>query len=555
MKTRYEHNAVVISHAPGGNYRQDYAALPGNYGTSTYFQRLDIRSIYRLVEENLSKLDACTGFIRHLQGKMILLKPNLVTVYSQMGLTERDYPETTDPRVLDALVAFLKRYSRQIIIAESSGRGVPTRGSFRVAGLDRLARHHQVGLIALEEEPVARYIVPQASVQKEIIIPKVFEAVLRGEAFFISAPKLKTNLYTEVTLGFKNAMGLLPYNLRQRHHHFALDEKIVDILHFIQPDLTVIDGLVGGEGNCPAPVDPVDSRVIISGTNCLETDRVAARMMGFNPDRIRLFQAADLAGFGDPDIEVVGDQKVTQYRPADPSLFSPAFRSQFPNVLVLTGRSLPHSLKLTQQDQYPAEVAHHMAMECRGGCLASTRFGFEMIFREGLQQDFNLTVIIGDGALVDGRRIYLDFNGKIYTIEDIASLPGKKLAVGSCTKHLAQFVDRHIDGCMPFPNQPHVALHQLTGTHCRVVSFRNHHLLPLLIATIRLCEKRKRHYRAGIRLDCALSREYGPSDTRPLTAEEANQAVIPWALPPIEPEEIKALCASENRAMLATFFG
>lgn len=555
MKTRYAHNAVVISHAPGIDYRQDYAALPRNYGSPAYFQRPDIRSIYRLVEENLSQLDACTGLIHHLQGKMVLLKPNLVTVYSRMGLTQRDYPETTDPRVLDALVAFLKRYTRQIIIAESSGRGVPTRGSFRVAGLDRLARHHQVGLIALEAEPMARYIVPKASVQKEIIIPKVFEAVLRGEAFFISVPKLKTNLYTEVTLGFKNAMGLLPYNLRQRHHHFALDDKLVDILHLIQPDLTVIDGLVGGEGNCPAPVDPVDSRVIISGTNCLETDRVAARMMGFNPDRIRLFQAADRAGFGEPNIEVVGDQKVTHFRPADPSLFSPAFRSEFPNVLVLAGRSLPHSLKLTQQDQYPAEVAHQMAMECRGGCLASTRFGFEMIFREGLQRDFNLVVIIGDGALVDSRRIYLDASGTIYTTADIAALPGKKLAVGSCTQHLARIVDRHIDGCMPFPNQPHVALHQLTGTHCRVVSFRNHHLLPLLIDTIRLCERRKRLYRAGIRLDCALSRDYGPADTRPLTAEEADQAVIPWELPPIKPEEIRALCARENRAMLATFLG
>jgi uncharacterized protein (DUF362 family) len=554
-KTKYQQNAVVISHAPDGDYRQDFVALPKNYGTQAYFTRPDIQAIYRLVAENLTQLDTLTGFLRRLRGKMVFLKPNLVTVYSQMGLVERDYPETTDPRVLDALVAFLKGHTDQIIIAESSGRGVPTRGSFRVAGLDRLARHHQVGLVALEEELTARYILPQATVQKEIIIPNVLEPVLRGDAFFISVAKMKTNLYTEVTLGLKNAMGLLPYNLRQRHHHFALDEKLVDILRLIEPDLTMIDGLVGGEGNCPAPVDPIDSRVIISGTNCLETDRAAARMMGFDPDRIRLFQAAEAAGFGDPATQVVGDQTVTPYRPADPSLFSPSFREQFPNVLALIGRSLPHSLRLHKSEHYAPHLPNQIALECRGGCLASTRFGFEMLLREGLPRDFQLVVIIGDGALVDGERIYLDADGKPYTTAEIAALPGKKLAVGSCTGHLSKIVDRHIDGCMPFPNQPHVALHRLTGTYCRVVSLKNRHLIPLLMDTVRLCEIRKRLYRAGHRLDCQLSMDYAPLETQPLLEEPVAQDMIPWPLPPLGPAEIKALCAQENRAMLATFFG
>jgi uncharacterized protein (DUF362 family) len=563
-KNQNNKNAVVISRAPEGNYRQDFVALPKNFGTPAYFNRPDIKAIYRLIEDNLTQLDALTGILRRLRGKTVFLKPNLVTVYSQMGLVERDYPETTDPRVLDALVAFLKRFAQQIIIAESSGRGVPTRGSFRVAGLDRLARYHQVRLIALEEELTARYILPHANIQKEIIIPKVLEPILRGEAFFISVAKMKTNLYTEVTLGLKNAMGLLPYNLRQRHHHFALDEKLVDILRLVQPDLTLIDGLVGGEGNCPAPVDPVDSRVIISGTDCLETDRVAARMMGFDPDRIRLFQAAAAAGFGDPSTQVVGEQTLTPYRPADPSLFSPSFREQFPNVLALTGRSLPHSLRLQKAKIFTPDVVNQIALECRGGCLASTRFGFEMIYREGLPRDFQLVVIIGDGALLAGERIYLDADGRSYTTAEIAALPGKKLAVGSCTQHLSKIVNRHIDGCMPFPNQPHVALHQLTGTYCRVVSLKNRHLIPLLIDTIRLCEKRKRLYRAGHRLDCELSMDYAPEDTRFLsdqvgatseTSPLLDQAIIPWELPPLQPEEIKALCAQENRAMLATFFG
>ncbi len=94
---------------------------------------------------------------------------------------------------------------------------------------------------------------------------------------------MKTNLYTGVTLGFKNAMGCLSYNLRQRNHNHAIDQKLVDMLHLFKADLVIIDGIVGGEGNCPAPVEPVQSRVIISGNHSVETDRVAIRMMGFDP--------------------------------------------------------------------------------------------------------------------------------------------------------------------------------------------------------------------------------------------------------------------------------
>ena len=48
-------------------------------------------------------------------------------------------------------------------------------------------------------------------------VPSASCEVAGGESFYISVPKMKTNLYTEVTLGFKNAMGTIPYNLRQRN--------------------------------------------------------------------------------------------------------------------------------------------------------------------------------------------------------------------------------------------------------------------------------------------------------------------------------------------------
>jgi uncharacterized protein (DUF362 family) len=548
-------NCVVITPAPEMDFRKNFVSLPKKYGTPDYFSRPDIQAIHQLVEENLCTLDGKTGFLKQMEGKKVLIKPNLVTVYSGMGLKEHDYPETTDPRVVDAVVAFLKRYTDDIVIVESSGRGVPTRGSFRVAGLDRLARHHKIGLVALEEQVTVRYILPNAKVQKEIIIPEIFGEVVAGKAFYISIPKMKTNLYTGVTLGFKNAMGTLPYNLRQRNHNFAIDQKLVDMLQLFKPDLTIIDGLVGGEGNCPAPVDPVDSRVLISGNNSVETDRVATRMMGFDPATIPLMIHAEAAGFGDPDVEIVGEETVTHFRPADPTFMSAAFRKNFPNVTVLTGHRLPLAPKVASLEACTPSLAAEMELACRGGCLATTHFAFDMFLVEGQRRNFHLVLIIGEGLEIDGKRCFLDHEGKPYTFEQIRRLKGKKLVVGSCSRPAEKIADRFVEGCMPFPNSPHVALHTLTGTLCTVISPRNQRLIPLLIATLQLCEVRKKLYRAGHRLDVPLTDSYAVVEPRLLTSTEQAQSATPWPLPPLTPKEIRQACAKENRAVLATFLG
>lgn len=548
-------NCVVISHAPEIDLRRDFVALPRNYGSAAYYARPDVQAIQRLVEENLSTLDRKTGFLKKMEGRKVLLKPNLVTVYSQMGLKERDYPETTDPRLLDALVIFLKRVTDNLVIVESSGRGVPTRGSFRVAGLDRLARRHRIGLVALEEQVTVRYFLPRARVQKEILVPRPFDEVVSGEAFYISIPKMKTNLYTCVTLGFKNAMGTIPYNLRQRNHTYSIDQKLVDMLQLFQPDLTIIDGLVGGEGNCPAPVDPVDSRVLISGTNSVETDRVATRIMGFDPESIPLMIHAREAGFGDPQVEIVGEERVTRFRPADPGFLSETFRRNFPHVTVLTGHRLPGAPQVRSLADCTPALAAQMELACRGGCLATAHFAFDMFQVEGQRLDFPLVLVIGGGVEIDGELRYLDHTGRAYSLEQIRQLPGRKMVVGSCSRAAAGIADRFVEGCMPFPNSPHTALHFLTGTFCSVVTPRNRHLLPLLFATLQACEARKRLYRLGHRLDVPLTDSHAILEPPAPAADQADRDAIPWPLPPLTPEEIRLACARENRAVLATFLG
>jgi uncharacterized protein (DUF362 family) len=54
---------------------------------------------------------------------------------------------------------------------------------------------------------------------------------------------------------------------------------------------SIIDGVVGGQGNGPLAPDAVESGVLLGGDNLLAVDLVAARLMGFDPLKVRMYQA------------------------------------------------------------------------------------------------------------------------------------------------------------------------------------------------------------------------------------------------------------------------
>lgn len=440
---------IVVTQAPDMDFRQDYVALPKNYGTQEYYDRPDVKAIYELVYDNLNQLNEKNGFIsRMARYKKILVKPNLVSVYHQSGMREADYPESTDPRVFDALISFLKQYHDNIVIVESSGKPMPTRTSFKVAGYDRIARRYHTGLMALETCPVVRYMLPKAEVMKEVYIPEIFKEVVDGSAYYISVPKLKTNLYTQVTLGFKNAMGTIPYALRERNHNYYINKKLADLLYLFEPHLIFIDGLIGGEGNTPAPVDPVDSHVFISGTNSVAVDTVGTKIMGLDPRQVPLMVEAKKRGFDASETEVIGEIPGFHFRRANPSLMDDEFHRVFPNILVLAGHNLAHAPKIADPHNVTPEVARQLEMACDGGCLAAVRSGFDYVVYAP-KKDYNipLTIIVGGGVKCGGERYWFDREGKPYTEKEIRKMTQPLFTVGNCAELFHDIAAYKTPGC------------------------------------------------------------------------------------------------------------
>ncbi|MEE1299911.1 MAG: DUF362 domain-containing protein, partial [Acutalibacteraceae bacterium] len=297
----------------------------------------------------------------------------------------------------------------------------------------KIAKKYNARFLAFEERPTQRFFCPKAEVGREVYFPDIVGEVIRGERLYVSHPKTKCNIYTGVTLGFKNSMGTYSVNMRARNHTYEIDTKLTDIMYAFKPDLTVIDGIIGGEGNTPGPNDPVLFDRIICGTNAVEVDRVTTELMGFDPNENELIKEADKRGFGDPDVEIIGEKRVVPFRPAEPTLLSPRFKKNWPGVKEYVGYTNPHVPKVDKIDGWTTEEVFAMEQFDRGGTPSSLGTCFEVFFASytyPLTKKRHLNVIVGEGAEWNGTKYWICDDGHAYTLEELEALPGMTVVVG-----------------------------------------------------------------------------------------------------------------------------
>ncbi len=130
----------------------------------------------------------------------------------------------------------------------------------------------------------------------------------------IHLPTVKTHVFTTTTGAMKNAFGGL---LNERRHwtHPVIHETLVDLL-MIQQKIhagifAVMDGTFTGDGPGPRCMKPHVKNVILASRDQVAIDAVAAKMMGFDPLKIRFIALAHELGLGvgDPrEIEIAGDE-------------------------------------------------------------------------------------------------------------------------------------------------------------------------------------------------------------------------------------------------------
>jgi len=223
--------------------------------------------------------------------KPILIKPNyIVSKHPSTGIT-------TDSRVLEGIVKFLReRKIGEIVIGEGSGYA-DTFQAFKIAGVDTVAERWGVKLVDLNKDEFIEVNPPDP-----LSLSKVRVAKTALESTIISVPKLKPHRIATVTLSLKNMMGALAS--KGTMHKGRLSPKIADLASVLRPSISVVDGIIAGEGH-ETSGDPVEMNLVITGTDPVAVDAIGAAVMGIHPTDVKHLLLAEKKGLGTSNLEEI----------------------------------------------------------------------------------------------------------------------------------------------------------------------------------------------------------------------------------------------------------
>ena len=132
----------------------------------------------------------------------------------------------------------------------------------------------------------------------------------------ISMAVAKTHDVTVVTLALKNMiMGTIRKEDRVKMHGFPshperlrpneskrLNVNLIRLAKYLAPDIGVIDGTVGLQGDGPGGTDAVDLGVAAASVDVFAVDAVMTSVMGFEPAKQGLLYYANQLGIGVTDL-------------------------------------------------------------------------------------------------------------------------------------------------------------------------------------------------------------------------------------------------------------
>lgn len=128
----------------------------------------------------------------------------------------------------------------------------------------------------------------------------------------INVPIAKHHSLSRLTLGMKNWLGAIGGSRNQLHQR--LDEAMVDLAAFFQPELTILDAYRILLRNGPQGGRISDTRLqksVVAGTDPVAVDTLGATFFGLQPRDLPYLEIARLRGLGETNLEKVRFEKRT----------------------------------------------------------------------------------------------------------------------------------------------------------------------------------------------------------------------------------------------------
>lgn len=272
--------------------------------------------VTRSIQQSLANLGGIQSFVH--PGDHVVIKPNFI------GRKSPDEAATTHPSVIEAVVLAVQKAGGTVTIAESPG------GPYTPAILKHL--YDTCGATAIAEKTGCELnmdtsyetVVYNGKIRREF---SIISPIIKADKV-ISISKLKTHTMTSYTGAVKNLFGTIP-GLYKAQYHFERPQKdtfcsmLVDLCQYVNPCLSIMDGIVAMEGNGPTSGTPRKVGAIIASASPYELDVVASHIVHFKEEEILTitecmargltphYEAIELLG-DDPNMFLVKDFKRAQ---------------------------------------------------------------------------------------------------------------------------------------------------------------------------------------------------------------------------------------------------
>ncbi|MFH1965349.1 MAG: DUF362 domain-containing protein [Acidobacteriota bacterium] len=297
---------AAVSGASGFRWVQGASLEPGCVALTSGDDRTD--NIFRALEFIEKDIRDAIG------GRRVIIKPNNVSITRQLAATHAE--------CLEGTLEFLKSIGiDKAVIAESPAPGTAMQG-YENFGYLVLQKKYDIEFMDLDDQGYEIvFLFDQKTFQP---IPIRLSSVLlnRDENFIISAAVMKTHDRVVSTLSLKNIV--FAATLKDKGYTWDENRKpgtrsdkpfahgsgyratnfnIFTMASRLYPDLAVIDGYQGMEGNGPVGGTPVEHRVAVASRDWLAADRVSLELMGIDFSKVGYLNYCARAGYGQGDLD------------------------------------------------------------------------------------------------------------------------------------------------------------------------------------------------------------------------------------------------------------
>lgn len=266
-------------------------------------ENYDPQKVKHVINKSLELIGGIENIIK--PDDKVLLKVNVIVGFPP------ERAATTHPSIVRSMVEIVKEAGGIPWVGDSSGAYGYTAQSLELSGIKKAAEEAGGKLVNFESTgmydiQVNGKILTSAKIAKPVIDCDVL----------VSLPKLKTHMMTKYTGAVKNFYGVIPGTGKAAIHRLAATEEsfsnaVIDLYSVLKPKLAIMDGIVGMEGEGAINGTPIESKVIISSTDCVALDAVSSEIMGFSHKDIMTTCIAHDRGLGTGElgqIEILGEK-------------------------------------------------------------------------------------------------------------------------------------------------------------------------------------------------------------------------------------------------------